>query len=1414
MKITKLKLALIVTFISSTLFAQQNYELNSTVDGTKMYIAPEYVKMLPGFHTQPAGNDYVLAKINPYILSAGNILPHDITPPTTTSSITPGIVEGEFSVSSLGAGIYQIPIKVVPGTAGMTPQLALTYNSQTPNGLLGIGWSLKGLSTISRTSATIFHDAVYEPVDLDSEDKFELDGQRLICINGNYGEDGAEYRTESDQFSRIFSYGYSVSGPEKFIVYTKSGLIKEYGYTTDSRIEAQGKQDVIFWHVNKILDTKGNYIKFYYNEDNTNGEYNILKIEYTGNDETGLVPYAKVEFVYENRSDQTTIYLNGAKSVVTKRLNGILCKYENSCKRSYRFTYSYLGVGGRTHLTSVKEIGADGTRYYNSTVFEWEIPGTAVSNQIYDQSYYATNYATYNSKFYLADFNGDGRQDFITVANTEHPTNPTWTGWKLFIANENGVGFQYQTSGTLPAGFKDIYTGDFNGDGCADFLASYVPSATLTALESVSAPNDNITSETVTLEDYPTVYDNPQPSESQNSIEYGYTPSGSVAQANTTAVTALATSSSDPERRYVLYLYNRSTETLEEKYNYPYQFSCDVEHDLFIGDFDADGISDCFVKRNVKVSGKVDWLIYRGKENSGLSWFKSGTIPTWGEEAQMIEFDGDGRPDFFVLETDGCCVYQFDGNTFIEPYSSTWPQYGHILQYGDYNGDGKTDIMAVGWEDYNWDTWSISNSTGTNLVRNYFSSKKDIRKDKFYMGDFNADGKTDFVVMADASKGGTWTGRELWLADGAGTDFVQGDEGPVYPSLGQNFYFGDFTGDGKTDFFITDAESVWWNGYQFYTTERQTNELMVKVTDGLGLQTRLVYKPITHNSVYTKYNTANYPLADIEAPLFVVDSVFRETGSGDFLSTSYHYSGAVIHKQGKGFLGFRKIESTDNETGIKTIQEFSFNNPYFNPEQKTFEKRLSDNTLIEKSSFTYDYKNISGTKVFFPYIPESTVESRKLDGTLYNTVVSAFTCDDYGNVLTTNVNHNNGFATETSTNQYDNIIATDKWHLGRLTRSEVTKTRDGQTPVTRVSAFEYNSESGLLEKEIVEPGNSTYSYEKIYTHDDFGNIEETRYTRSGLEDRITSSVYDTKGRFEIQTKNALGHVSTKTYDDFYGNVTQAVSANGLMTQFVYDNFGNLLKTVAPDGNVAVSKDLWVETGDADAPTRAVYYSWGQASGGPVTKVYYDKQGRPLRKVTTGFGGNIIYVDTEYNDIGQVEAVSDPYFEGNTLIWTNYEYDVLGRVAEQTLPGNRVTSTTYNGLETTVTGPLNKTITKTTDVLGNLVTSEDHDGNTITYHYFSSGLLKEVVAPGSAYNINMDYDLLGNQTLLDDPNLGTVDYTYNVYGELLTQTDEGGSTSMEYDLLGRLVKRTASEGITVKFHHVVEGFSFLSLRSEA
>src|SRR2546427_7311730 len=242
---------------------------------------------------------------------------------TTVAGFTPG----SFRVNESGGASYTIPMQVPPGVAGMEPKLALTYNSQAGDGLLGMGWSLSGLSAITRCPQTFAQDGVKGGINYDSNDRFCLDGQRLIAISGPYGANSTEYRTERESFAKIVSYDPSTcgadgpapsSGPACLRVWTKPGIVSEYGFTPDSRIQAQGKSTVRVWAVNKISDTKGNYLTVTYNEDNLNGDYYPTRIDYTGNTAASLTPNASVQLFYQPGTYVVPAYVAGS---VIKTMN-------------------------------------------------------------------------------------------------------------------------------------------------------------------------------------------------------------------------------------------------------------------------------------------------------------------------------------------------------------------------------------------------------------------------------------------------------------------------------------------------------------------------------------------------------------------------------------------------------------------------------------------------------------------------------------------------------------------------------------------------------------------------------------------------------------------------------------------------------------------------------------------------------------------------------------------------------------------------------------------------------------------------------------------------------------------------------------------------------------------------------------
>ena len=370
-----IKIAIIFFLFSDFYLAAQNknnvVEISNDQTGNQVTnVACKEVRLKSGYRFAAESGKSMRTYIEPYMTCDVDYTPgfSSTPPPAPNTSSEAGTTPGSFAVTQTGAATYNIPLTVPPGTAGMIPSISVTYNSQGGEGLLGMGWNLSGLSAITRTGKTLYHDDEVTPVNINSEDKFALDGNRLLLVVGNYGESGTRYETEIKTFSRITSYSIAGDGPAWFNVETKDGSELEYGRSADACIEASGgSKTALTWLLNKITDVRGNYIKIHYIENINNGSFYPDYIEYTGNTTSGLTPYNVVKFVYGARQDKREYWIAGHNIQQNVLLTAVEMYAEGKLMLKYEFNYSY-DIG--SHLSEIIEKGKDG-KQYNSIKIVW-----------------------------------------------------------------------------------------------------------------------------------------------------------------------------------------------------------------------------------------------------------------------------------------------------------------------------------------------------------------------------------------------------------------------------------------------------------------------------------------------------------------------------------------------------------------------------------------------------------------------------------------------------------------------------------------------------------------------------------------------------------------------------------------------------------------------------------------------------------------------------------------------------------------------------------------------------------------------------------------------------------------------------------------------------------------------------------
>lgn len=1221
-----------------------------------------------------------------------------------------GKINDEIIVSPTGQLSYEIPIPALPGTGGMKPSLSIAYNSSTKNGLAGYGTDLIGLSIISRVPSDRFHDMVSTAIDFTRNDHFALDGQRLI--NYSYASDTqTEYRTENNSFAKILANGKSTN-PTSFKIYTKSGLI--YDYVSVAKALGKSETDsTLFWLVSKISDTKGNYMTVTYGGDASTNDFYPLRIDYTGNDVMGVVPYASIRFSYISNYYTPITYVNGARVKRSKIISSINLYMGNLSVR--KFQLSYQEANRKYQLFKITESTSDG-EHKNPTRLAWSnLTDFNVKNYNYTQTQ-----LIHKAILTVGDFNGDGKADFIATPEND---KAEWKGWKLFISH--GTSFEQMASGTWhwnDDNVEQVVCGDFNGDGYADVVVKRCHSGKW----------HNCDLYTTSVDD-----------------------NGKVSLGFSTCFLSLST--------------NYTIQAVE--------LNGDGATDLFAW---LDNSKECKLIRSEQSGNDLIPLNYIATRYCSEKW----------DRVEFGDFNGDGLTDVMNLNDGGHYIMYSDGaGTMTKETKSSWPDKNHYMEFGDFNGDGKTDMLLTGWSKNpnknGWSDWCINYSKGDgSFTKEYHSKPFDARSKQLFIADLNGDGFDDFQAIDKTSSGSNMTQPQAYLSDGKGNFYNQIKGGNVYATDKWHFYVGDFNGDGKADFICTsDWNKSNWDGYQLYLMPSDKNSLLTEITDGLGNQTRIDYKYLSDNTVFTRGKTNSYPLVSIGSAWPVVSSVSTPDGIGGINVVSYQYEDALFHNNGRGLLGFTKCYIKDETTNTLSTTEYAVNTEKYVIAPVHNQTTISGRK-IEECDYTYtlktNYASSSYNSSIYTYAPTAT--HRRIyefnTGSIVKDITTSNKYDNYGNVTKTFVKDGNIETTTTSTFAND----TEKWILGRLTASTVSKSNENGT-ITKNSTFEYDTTSGLLTAETFAPEDSKLGYRKTYVHDGFGNIvKSTESPLDNSSERATLSSYDAKGRFMVSSTNSLGFTESSTTDDATGQVATATDKNGIITLYTYDKFGNLVEATTPISK-ALKTTGW-SAGMTDAPVNSLYFTWNKVTGEAYTIEFYDCLGRSLRKITETVGGKKVYVDQIYNKKGELVKASEPYFADDQQYWTLNEYDDASRIITQTNPDGNSYKFQYAGLATVTTDPLGHTDTKTNDPNGLLVSSMDNAGTSITYKYNADGKCIETKGPRTT--IRCSYDIAGNRTSLEDPDLGVSQDTYNAFGELVSHHDVHGDTQYKYDAGGRVV----------------------------
>lgn len=1297
--------------------------------------------------------------------------------------------QGKLEVSSSGQASYTLPIAMPPSIQNVGPTINLIYGSGQMGGIAGQGWSLSSISNISRMATRKDIDGFVDGVDFDDNDKLALDGQRLILVpgTGDYWADGSEYKTEVQSNSKIQLFGTGVS--IYFAVTAPDGSKSWYG-------NGSINSDTNAFYIYRFEDVKGNIITYSYIKPFAKSLC-ISEIKFSVNSNGNPTALNKIVFTYKQSIRTENAYIKGTKIEKGELLDKIEVFTNSQLFRKYQLTHVADPQLGYERVSQLQEFNGAGEAA-NPAVFEYNQTSTTNAETVKN----FVNNIDLTSVKLSGDFDGDGRVDFVTE-------NQMYL--KLFEGNNgtSGISVPYASGDNDRFTATTLSNNKLNQFQSLVYTENTIDKINYKVYNLVNGVMQNTYTKSILM-------DNSATCESFCSIKCRQpTYTKGVAQQiegdfNGDGVSEVLVFGFDETKTYSGDLTQPLVDGKFPITCYPHQ-TYNLNTQIRLIDLNENSSTVLGQAGNLELPNTQQFFKYE----AGV-----GVYMPSKNNIYVSDFNGDGKMDIFlnfasdyrILTLKESKVAPFIEVETIGEGTLDANALTRFKLFGDFNGDGKTDLIVPQGDGLNsgnpnWDIfYSNPNPIGgssftkdTKIITDYWPDSRDYYSlgteyNSYYALDTNKDGKTDIVkIYRNVFKPKCTINDHdtLWKVTSfannlgnASNNFTLDYSSPTSavclngcPYQANECYYDHYS--DSPEIVTPIVSSFKFNGlnqeiaiirnhtkeltYINFTKDVSIDNTLKKVTQAAGaIVDEIQYSTMETSSAnnglgnfsdfYSSTDGVNYPMIEAkQLPSSRLVSKLKNIIMGTARYQDFKYHGYLVNLQGLGTFGFR---ATARSSWYKSsVDRKTWSASYIDPSKR--------------GATVLSYSQLLNGNVNFEFNPANTTG---LLSKIENTFNQSTTNDIYAILLDkqTTTDYLTNVVTEKIFNSYIPIYnlperITTNNYLGTILQGSSAKTTTYAPNSFGTGTNYYIGRPIETFTTISAYGDTKTSSEKVF----YTGANVTRTERKPNNDPVTmveEMEYFPNGNLKKKTISATGTTianqftprSTQyTYDPTARFVQTLTDADNMVTISVaFDPiYGTVLEQKNPYNQTTKSFiDAWGKnTKVTDFLGKSIVYSYVRANGTFTT-------------TQTGDDGTCSVLETD--EMGRETRKGSKDINGN-WIYKNSEYDYFDRKYRESEP--YFATATPTQWSTSLFDDYNR-VTKVTSPTG-------REAN-----MWYAGL--QVTTNDGIMTKSVTKDANGMQISNTDTPGGTINYKYDAASNMLETDYDGIKTKMTYDNWGR------------------------------